>query len=108
MKQRALLLHPAAQHDLLDVWSLIYRNDGPDRADGVVARLEAFIRSLEEFSEVGSRQDNKRLGIRVCGVPGLPSAAIVFQNTDQHVVVLRIAYLGRNVLSDIPSTAEAL
>jgi plasmid stabilization system protein ParE len=91
--------------DLTDVWALVYRNDGEARADGVLARVEAFCRSLEEFPEVGTRHDKRLRGLRSTGIPGLNTVTILFIVTKEQVTVLRIGYLGRNVWADIPALA---
>ncbi|CFX05111.1 Plasmid stabilization system (fragment) [Candidatus Filomicrobium marinum] len=80
----------------------VYRNDGEDRADKVTARILAFIRSLPEFPYIGRVHDERRSGLRICSVPGLDTATVVFRLTDERVSVLRIGYLGRNVMGYIP------
>lgn len=106
MKRRTLALHPAARQDLIEIWLLINNNDGPTRADGVVARIEAFVRSLEEFSDIGRHHDEQRAGLRSCSVPGLSTVTLVFFNTTASVVVLRIGYLGRNVMAALPTLGQ--
>lgn len=100
--QRILALHPDAQTDLVDVWELVRRNDGAQRADKVLARIEVFLRRLEEFPHIGSRHEEQRPGLRSCGVPGLKGAVVVFQVTTRHTVVLRVGYLGRDVVNALP------
>lgn len=97
MKRRVFVLHPAARTDLLQIWKLVADNDGDERADGVLGRIEAFMRSLEEFSDIGTRHDDRRPGLRSCGVPGLKTASILFVVTAERVTVVRVGYLGRNV-----------
>lgn len=106
MMRRDFALHPVAKQDLVDAWLLVYRNDGEERADKLTARIEAFIRSLPEFPFIGRVHDQRRPGLRTCGVPGLDTATIVFRVAEERVTVLRIGYLGRNVASHIPEEVE--
>jgi len=103
MKQRRFSLHDAAQNDVLEIWELIARRDGSDRADAVHARIEAFCRSLREFAEIGTRYDERRPGLRSTGIPGLRSVTVMFQVDADTVTVLRIGYLGRNVFENLPA-----
>jgi len=80
---------------------LVYANDGEERADGLYARIEAFCRSLGEFSDIGTRRDDLRPGLRVIGVPGLSTATIVFLVERDTVTVIGIGYLGSNVLGRV-------
>lgn len=97
MRLRQLSLHTAAKQDLLEIWRLVDRNDGPQRADALLARIEVFVRSLAEFAEIGRRHDERKPGLRSCGVPGLKRVTVLFEVTDQTVLVVRIGYLGRNI-----------
>lgn len=105
MMRREFALHPVAKQDLVDAWLLVHRNDGEERADKLTARIEAFIRSLPEFPFLGRLHDERRPGLRTCGVPGLGTATIVFRVTEERVTVLRVSYLGRNVVCHIPEDA---
>lgn len=108
MSRRTFALHPAAQQDLLDTWSLVQRNDGDQRANKVTARIEAFIRSLPDFPYIGRMYDSRRVGLRSTSVPGLNTVTVIFRLTDDSITVLRIGYLGRNVMARIPESAESL
>ena len=101
MKQRTFALAPAAKQDLIDVWQLVYANDGPERADRLLARIEAFCRSLGEFSGIGTSCDHRRPGLRTVGVPRLSSVTILFLVKADTVTVIRIGYLGRNVVPEL-------
>jgi toxin ParE1/3/4 len=103
MKSRSFRLHKDARGDLVDTWRLIYNRDGAERADGVYARIEAFCRSLGEFAEIGTRHDDRRPGLRSVGIPGLRTVTILFLVESEHVTVLRIGYLGRDVWARIPT-----
>lgn len=101
MKLRTLALAPAAKQDLIDVWQLVYTNDGPERADRLLARIEAFCRSLGEFAGIGTSCDLRRPGLRTVGVPRLSSVTVLFLVTSDAVTVIRIGYLGRNVVPEL-------
>lgn len=102
MNLRRFVVHPVARQDIANIWLLVYRNDGERRADGVTARIEAFVRSLEEFPHMGRTYDERRQGLRSTGIPKLKRGKVVFRVTDQRTTVLRVGYLGNDVMSDIP------
>jgi hypothetical protein len=64
--------------------------------------VEAFIRSLEELSDIGTCHDDRRPDLRSCGVPGLKTATVLFVVTAKHVTVVRVGYLGCNVWGGLP------
>jgi plasmid stabilization system protein ParE len=100
VKQREFVLLPDAEEDLVEAWQLVARRDGADRADSVYGRIEAFCRSLGEFADIGTRQDERRQGLRSVGVPGLKTAVVLFVVTAERVTIVRIGYLGRNVWAE--------
>ena len=102
MSRHAFVLHPAAKDDLVNIWLLVYRNDGSARADGVIARIEAFVRSLEEFPHVGRAEDSRRPGLRTVSIPKLRKSVVVFRVAQGRGTVLRIGYLGANVIETLP------
>lgn len=102
MKTKSFAFHAAASQDLARIWRLIYMSDGDARADGVYARIEAFCRSLGEFSDVGTGHDERRPGLRSVGVHGLKTVTVLFLNSREKVIVLRIGYLGENVWAELP------
>jgi len=106
MIPREFALHPAATADLLEVWMLVARNDGHERADKLTARIEAFIRSLPEFPFIGRQHDHRRPGLRVCAIPQLQTATVVFHVSQQRITVLRVGYLGRDVAAHVPESDE--
>ena len=97
MKRREFAFDPLARRDIKDAWRLVHRRDGSGRADGVVARIEAFCRSLGEFSDIGTRHDDFRSGLRSTGVHGLKTAAVYFVVAGDKVTVVGVSYLGREV-----------
>lgn len=98
MKRRSFAFAPEAREDLVAAWRLVYLNDGEARADRLYARIEAFCRSLEEFSEIGTRRDDLHKGLRVVGVPGLSTVTVAFLVDEVSVKVMGLGYLGSNVL----------
>jgi toxin ParE1/3/4 len=62
---RSVVYAPEAAEDLLQLYSYLAEQSGPERARGYVARLEAHCRSLAEFPERGRRRDDLRLGLRI-------------------------------------------
>lgn len=102
MKPRKLKILTKARTDLRRAAQLVRRNDGNERARQLIARIEAFVRRLAEFADIGTRHDHRRSGLRSVGVPGLKTITIVFGVSDDSVVVYRIGYLGQNVFSEFP------
>lgn len=101
MKQREFSLHPRAKRDYRSIWLLVAKRDGEERADKLLSRIEAFCRSLREFSDIGTRHDERLPGLRSVGIPGLKSAAVLFFVTTDRIVVLRVSYLGQDVWTDL-------
>lgn len=106
MKSRILAFHPAARGDLGRAWLLVAQNDGEERANALLARLEAFCLSLAEFAEIGTRHDDRYQGLRSVGVPGLRTATVLFLIRPEIVTVIRVGYLGQNVWHDLPQPAN--
>lgn len=101
MKQRRFAFSEDAKGDLVDAWHLVYAKDGVERADRLYARVEAFCRSLADFSDIGTRRDELRPGLRTVGVPGLSTVTVLFLIDGDSVTVISIGYLGRNVLGNV-------
>lgn len=78
---------------------------GP-RSSNNAGRNSVLIRSLEDFSDIGRHHGEQRAGLRSCGVPGLSTVTLVFLNTAASVTVLRVGYLGRNVIAALPSLGQ--
>lgn len=102
MKPRELRLLSTARADLRQAVALVRRDCGDIRADKFLARIEAFVRRLAEFSDIGTRHDHFAKGLRLVGIPGLRRISVVFRLTDDTVTVLRIGYLGQDVTASIP------
>lgn len=98
MRARRFAFSPQASGDLVAIWRLVYVQDGEERADRLYARIEAFCRSLGEFSEIGTRRDDIHTGLRVVGVPGLSTVTVAFVVDERSVTVMGVGYLGSNVL----------
>jgi plasmid stabilization system protein ParE len=100
---RAFSFDEDALADLREVWALIALKDGDDRADKLLAKIEAFCFRLAEVPQIGTRHDERLIGLRSTGVPGLRTANVLFRVTSDAVTIVRVGYLGRNVWQDIPA-----
>jgi toxin ParE1/3/4 len=54
MKQYAVSLSDDAKTDLQDIYDYIAEHDAPDKADGVLDKLETLVDSLSRFPERGA------------------------------------------------------
>lgn len=106
MKARVLVFEPSARTDMGRAWLLVAQNDGEERADAVLARMEAFCRSLVEFAEIGTRHDEHYKGLRTVSVPGLRKATVLFLVKSDSVIVIRVGYLGQNVWQNLPEAGN--
>lgn len=103
MKAVPVTYHTHAVADLADIWVLVADNDGADRADRLVARIEAACQTIGEVPHVGTLLNGPVPGVRSTHIRGNRSGAIVFRFTSATVTILRISYLGRNVWSNTPA-----
>jgi plasmid stabilization system protein ParE len=101
MTPRPVQFDPAAKQDFRDIRRLITSRDGPERALRVLRAIEAFCRSLGDFPHIGTRHDDQWPGLRTVSVPRLRRVTVVFVVRPSHVVVFRVGYLGRNVISHL-------
>ncbi|MBW8728781.1 MAG: type II toxin-antitoxin system RelE/ParE family toxin [Inquilinus limosus] len=85
---------PRAEADLFDLYRYIASASGRAAALGYIDRIEAACLSLETFPERGARRDDIRPGLRVMGFER--RAVIVFQISDDEVVIARVLYGGRD------------
>lgn len=98
---RVFRLDAAAIKDLQEIWRLVADNDGAERADRLVTKIETFCYRLADAPNIGTQYDHHYPGLRSVGVVGLRSAVVLFISTRERLTVLRIGYLGRNVWADI-------
>lgn len=65
---RNLLLRPAAETDLTDLYRYIAEQSGShDRAIGYIRRIRAAFEKLKAFPEIGRPRDDLRPGARILG-----------------------------------------
>ena len=103
MKAVPVTYHPHALADLADIWGLVADNDGADRADRLVARIEAACQAIGAVPHIGTLLKGPVPGVRSTRIKGVRSGALVFHSTPATVTILRISYLGSNVWTNIPS-----
>ncbi len=96
MKRRDLLFLPGAQVDILEAIRSISREDRKARPQRLMASVEAFIRSLAEFADIGIRY--RATPYRLVEVPGLHKTALVFSLTDTTVTVIRVGSLRHSLV----------
>jgi toxin ParE1/3/4 len=65
---RNLLLRPAAENDLTELYRYIAEQSGSqERAIGYIRRIRAACEKLKTFPEAGRSRDDLRPGVRVLG-----------------------------------------
>lgn len=65
---RSLLLRPAAEDDLTELYRYIAEQSGSrERAIGYIRRIRAACENLKTFPEVGRVRDDLRPGVRILG-----------------------------------------
>ena len=96
MKQRDVRVEPAAEQDLFEIWQLVARDGGAERANRLLERVEGFLESLSEFAERGTKHEALGSDVRSTGIPG-SNISVLFLVTDTTVIIVRIGYLGRNI-----------
>lgn len=101
MNAKDVAFHAEAIDDLLQAWHLVCRNDGSERADRLVRRIETFCFRLGQMPMIGTARDNVAPGLRTVGVLGLSTVTVAFQVQAERLLVVRIGYLGRDVLADL-------
>lgn len=103
MRRLPVLFDPKSLDDLEDIWQLIGSQDGAERANAVLARIETYCVSLGSMPRIGTGHDGRLLGLRTVSVRTVTKATVVFHVTTDVVTVLRISYLGKPVIEDLPS-----
>ena len=65
---RKLLLRPAAEADLTDLYHYVAEQSGShERAIGYIRRIRARLEKLKTFPELGHLRDDLRPGVRILG-----------------------------------------
>lgn len=89
-----IVFAPEAQADLLELYDIIARSGGEERALAYIERIETSCLGLATFPERGTRRHDIRPGLRVIGFA--QRVAIVFHVTTMTVTIDRILYGGRD------------
>jgi toxin ParE1/3/4 len=92
---RRVLFSPEAQSDLLQLYSYIAGQSGPERALTYTDRIVSHCMGFGEFPERGQRCDDRRPGLRVTGFK--KRVAIAFHLSADAVIIDRILYGGRDI-----------
>jgi plasmid stabilization system protein ParE len=85
---------PAAEAQLLDLYSLIANAASPEIAEQYTEAIVQQCESLKTFPARGTRRDDIRPGLRVFGFRRRVS--IAFEITGNVVTILGVYYAGRN------------
>ena len=94
MKERVVVFTPEARDDLLALYDWIARQASPDVAFSYVGRVRTYCERLSIGSERGHLREDIRPGLRIIGFRR--RLTIAFTVEAERVVILRLAYGGRN------------
>ncbi|MER9414078.1 type II toxin-antitoxin system RelE/ParE family toxin [Mesorhizobium sp. M0589] len=100
-----VVFRPAAQADLLAIYSYIENDSGAARAGGYIDRIEAACLALATFPERGTVREAIGPGIRVIGFER--RASILFRVEGNRVLILRVLYGGQDYPSLRDDEADA-
>lgn len=106
MRTLPVIFGKAALNDLHEIWDLVVRNDGEQRAESLTAKIETFCCRIGAMPGIGTPQGDRREGLRSVGVVGLRKASVVFRVSDREVSIIRVSYLGRNVWAAIETDEQ--
>lgn len=99
-RRREVRYSPGALEDLRSLFDYLAEKADFAVAERYVDRLQDYIDGFELFSERGTRRDDLRPGIRLVGFER--RVAILFELTDQTVVIIAIAYGGQDIEARFP------
>ena len=97
MRSYTLKWSDEALTDLADAWSIVEKDGGEERANRLVANIEAFCVCIAEIGKIGTAHENRYPGLRSVGVPEVKRATVLFIVKGEVVTIARVGYLGRNV-----------
>jgi toxin ParE1/3/4 len=96
MTTRKVVLRPAAEDDLIDLYHAIAERSGyPEWAIGYIRRIRAYCDTLAAFPERGQQRDDLRQGVRVIGFERRVVIAYTILDTGD-IEIGRIFYGGRD------------
>lgn len=90
----SVVFSPEAKDDLISLFDWIARSSGPEVAGGYIDRIEAFCVGLGRSPHRGHLRRDIRENLRIIGFERRVS--IAFMVEPDQVVILRLAYGGRN------------
>jgi plasmid stabilization system protein ParE len=91
----SISLSPEAERHLDDLFDVIAKESGPERAQKFVGSILTYYHGFETFPQRGSRRDDIRPGVRIVGFKR--RASIAFTVEGHTVSFLGIFYGGQNV-----------
>jgi toxin ParE1/3/4 len=86
---------PEARDDILQLYDYISAHSNPERARSFAQGIVGYCEGFATFPERGTRHDNLRVGLRTIGYRR--RVTIAFHVTDDHVVIDRVLYAGRDL-----------
>ena len=96
MTTRKVVLRPAAEADLTELYHAIAERSGyPERAIAYIRRLRAYCETLASFPERGTRRDDVRRGLWIIGFERRVVIAYTLLETGD-VEIGRLFYGGRD------------
>ena len=94
-----VVFSPEAQADLLELYDMIARAAGPERALAYTERIVTYCQGLATFPERGTKRDDLRPGLRTAGFRR--RVTLAFHIGADTVTIDRILYGGRDLQSEL-------
>ncbi len=89
-----LLIKPAAEEDLINIWIYIAR-DNPNAADKVLEAVYQTLQTLLKMPEIGTKYQSYRrklAGIRFIPVKNYKSYVVYYRSTDKGIEITRVLH----------------
>ncbi|TWS95968.1 type II toxin-antitoxin system RelE/ParE family toxin [Reyranella sp. CPCC 100927] len=101
MNHYTVTFDPTALQDLQQIYDYIGRHAGARTARTYVRRIYDHCLALQTFPERGTRRDDLRPGLRTLGFERRATIVFRLDRRRKRVVILAVAYAGRDVETKI-------
>lgn len=95
MAKFKVIVRPAAQHDLKEIYDWISDQASEATAIRFIRRIQSRYDSLSDYPKRDTRRDSLMPGLRTFGIDR--RVTVAFRIDGQEVVILRILYGGRDL-----------
>ncbi|WP_291824832.1 type II toxin-antitoxin system RelE/ParE family toxin [Bosea sp. (in: a-proteobacteria)] len=95
MAKFEIIVRPAAQQDLKEIYDWIADHASEATAIRFIRRIQSGYASLSDYPQRGTRREGLMTGLRTFGIDR--RVTVAFRIDGQEVVILRILYGGRDL-----------